>query len=273
MERLATELLAHFKLKFQDIRLLLTATGCAIVGSSVLALARPDLRIVPSDLDVVTACRKGPAIADFFTLAACYVASSHPMDYGEVAGIGSVYTLTLGGVRKINIIESLTDNPLDAVVQFNFSCVFAAWQADGIWLAYPELTSQGLAITTRAIYPMPVGFYARFHTWCVLHKYARRGFKICLNDYPRPHKCGVDLNCPATLRSSDDEACCFYAFPRWRYTSDSGLPRPTCWTLGGTGCSSGILHREDREITTPVFSAEGESSQLVTTMTQILHDR
>ncbi|KAK7032011.1 hypothetical protein R3P38DRAFT_3187742 [Favolaschia claudopus] len=209
LERSATRLLARFKLRFSDVRLLLTAARCAIVGPSIISLARPDLAMSPTELDIVTGKGKAPAVADFFILAACYRVVKVPddSDYDEVEGVGfgPVWSLALGDNLKINIIESMTDEPLDAVVRFHFTCVVAAWHADGIWLAYPELLKEALVITTPAAYPIESGFARRFSVWSALRKYVEVGFRVHLNEYPRAHVCGENVNCPATLRSSDDE--------------------------------------------------------------------
>ncbi|KAK7008336.1 hypothetical protein R3P38DRAFT_2791901 [Favolaschia claudopus] len=101
LERSATRLLARFKLRFRDVRLLLTAA-------------------------------RSPTIRDY--------------DEVEGIGFGPVWSLALGDNLKINIIESITDEPLDAVVRFHFTCVVAAWHADGIWLAYPELLKEHLIL-------------------------------------------------------------------------------------------------------------------------------
>ncbi|KAK7013978.1 hypothetical protein R3P38DRAFT_2788230 [Favolaschia claudopus] len=106
------------------------------------------------------------------------------------------------------------------------------------------LQKEALVITTPAAYPIESGFARRFSVWSAFRKYVEAGFRVHLNEYPRPHICGEDVNCPATLRSSDDAGCRFFAFPEWRYTGESGLPDPTCWTMGGSGCSKGILRRD-----------------------------
>ncbi|KAK7049035.1 hypothetical protein R3P38DRAFT_2764901 [Favolaschia claudopus] len=260
LEESATKLLNRFRLRFDDVRLLLTATGCAITGSSIVSLARPDLRVVPNDLDVMTGRGKGPAVADFFSLAACYEPDTDPVDYHDIRGIGPIWTLSLGGVLKINVIESLTDNPLDAIVRFHFSCVYAAWQADGIWLAYPESMRRSLVMTTPRSFPMGSGFANRFRAWSIFRKYTSRGFSVCLDGYPDPHVCGEDFNCPATIRAADDAGCEFYEFPNWRYTPDSRILPPTCWTMGGTGCKAGILTRNG-ENAAPVACSEDNEWQ------------
>ncbi|KAK6992615.1 hypothetical protein R3P38DRAFT_3225368 [Favolaschia claudopus] len=178
LELTATKLLARFRLRFDDVRLLLTASQCAIVGSSVLHVAHPNLSVVPGNLDVVTACGQGPAIADFFILAASYAVIAGPEQDENVRGAGPRWTLALGSSLRINIIESLTNNPLDVVVAFNFSCVISAWQADGIWLAYPEMTRNGIVVATPASFPMREGLSGRVDVWSVFRKYADLGFEV-----------------------------------------------------------------------------------------------
>ncbi|KAK7012726.1 hypothetical protein R3P38DRAFT_3209585 [Favolaschia claudopus] len=258
LELTATKLLARFRLRFDDVRLLLTASQCAIVGSSVLHVAHPDLSVVPGSLDVVTACGQGPAIADFFILAASYAVIAGPEQDENVRGAGPRWTLALGSSLRINIIESLTNNPLDVVVAFNFSCVISAWQADGIWLAYPEMTRNGIVVATPASFPMREGLSGRVDVWSVFRKYADLGFEVGLGEFPRSHVCGQDKNCPATVRSSDDDGCRFYAFPEWKFTRDERPPRPTCWSMSGRGCTVGILSGASDVPVLPVFSQESE---------------
>ncbi|KAK6992817.1 hypothetical protein R3P38DRAFT_3225200 [Favolaschia claudopus] len=161
----------------------------------------PNLSVVPGNLDV-----------------------QDPEQDENVRGAGPRWTLALGSSLRINIIESLTNNPLDVVVAFNFSCVISAWQADGIWLAYPEMTRNGIVVATPASFPMREGLSGRVDVWSVFRKYADLGFEVGVGEFPRSHVCGQDKNCPATVRSSDDDGCRFYAFPEWKFTRDEGPP-------------------------------------------------
>ncbi|KAK6996340.1 hypothetical protein R3P38DRAFT_2800043 [Favolaschia claudopus] len=240
----ATLILERFHLRFDDIRLLLTATGSAIVGSSILELTMPDLDIVAANLDVLTGCHKGRMIADFFILAASFAAVSVIGDQ-ELRGFGPILTLTRSDGSMIHIIESLTDNALDAIVRFPFTCVHAAWLADGIWVAHQQLTTAAITITTPSALPIPEGFVGRLGTWRILRKYREWGFNISLNEYPFPHRCGHHLSCPATMRSSDDAGCSFYPFPEWQYTSQCAVNVATVWTMSGSGCPQGILNTAD----------------------------
>ncbi|KAK7027556.1 hypothetical protein R3P38DRAFT_3190428 [Favolaschia claudopus] len=154
LELTATKLLARFRLRFDDVRLMLTASQCAIVGSSRrTGKSRCGHCMWPRT-----------AIADFFILAASYAVIAGPEQYENVRGAGPRWTLALGSSLRINIIESLTNNPLDVVVAFNFSCVISAWQADGIWLAYPEMTRNGIVVATPASFPMREGLSGRVWT-------------------------------------------------------------------------------------------------------------
>ncbi|KAK7031314.1 hypothetical protein R3P38DRAFT_2773878 [Favolaschia claudopus] len=143
----------------------------------------PNLSVVPGNLDVVTACGQGPAIADFFILAA---------SYAVIAG--------------------------------------------------PEQDENGCLVVWTS---------GRF-----FRKYADLGFEVGVGEFPRSHVCGQDKNCPATVRSSDDDGCRFYAFPEWKFTRDEGPPRPTCWSMSGRGCTVGILSGASDVPVLPVFSQE-----------------
>ncbi|KAK6977255.1 hypothetical protein R3P38DRAFT_3188510 [Favolaschia claudopus] len=178
LERSATRLLARFKLRFSDVRLLLTAARCAIVGPSIISLARPE----PCDV---------------------------PYRTGH----------------------------------------------NGIWLAYPELLKEALVITTPAAYPIESGFARRFSVWSALRKYVEVGFPVHLNEYPRAHVCGENVNCPATLRSSDDEGCRFFPFSRNGDTRvNQAYQTRRVGQCGGSGCSEGILRRDSAPVNLAVSS-------------------
>ncbi|KAJ6494908.1 hypothetical protein C8R47DRAFT_1213567 [Mycena vitilis] len=121
------------------------------------------------------------------------------------------------------------------------SCVYGIWTAKGVWHAYPDITEDGIAITTPWKFPLQESASTIRRAWKALHKYMARGMTIALNELPMQHVCGVDLNCPTTLRLVGDKGCSFNAFPDWPYNADVEEVPLTCWTLGGTGCAQGIL--------------------------------
>ncbi|KAJ7893234.1 hypothetical protein B0H13DRAFT_1886480 [Mycena leptocephala] len=216
----ATLLLWRFKLRFADVRLLLTATVSLISGSTVAALACPEPTFAPGDLDFFTPSGRGRLVVDFLASAAAYTVTKELEEYKNAIAIGRMWTLHRGDV-KINVIESLTSNPFHAVLNFHLTGVIA----------------------TPVKLPIPHLVPAHINTWKVLHKYMDRGFTIALNEYPKPHTCGTDPNCPVTLRTTDDKGCLYVPFPPWPYGDDVESHPPLCWSLGRTGCPQGILSR------------------------------
>ncbi|KAJ7433008.1 hypothetical protein B0H11DRAFT_2259792 [Mycena galericulata] len=150
-----------------------------------------------------------PGDLDFFAITGAarllykQISITGPYDFAK--GVAKIRTLKrqLTG-EKINVIEGYTDNPLDIVVRFHSTPVAAS--------------------TYEAFLPSTT----------------ERGFNYSLNEYPHEHICGVDLRCPATLRSSDDEGCLSFNFPPWELTPYSFPFTHVSWSMGGIGCPSGI---------------------------------
>ncbi|KAJ7811364.1 hypothetical protein B0H13DRAFT_1926748 [Mycena leptocephala] len=125
----AARILKPYNLDFGLIRLMQTATGTGIGGSTVTALIHGGRAFEPGDLDFVTGPGLGASVVDFLILTAGY----------EISG---------ESIRKINVIESWTNNPLDAITNFHLTCVYGAWLANGFWHGYASLTTSGIAIAT-----------------------------------------------------------------------------------------------------------------------------
>ncbi|KAJ7436315.1 hypothetical protein B0H11DRAFT_1936821 [Mycena galericulata] len=237
----ASRLLDAFGLRFLDVRLLLAGTGAIISGSAVVALlqsARTSFQ--PTDLDFFTCHEGGYIVARFLSAAAGYKQISYEGPYNFARGIAKVYTLQeKHGTRKINVIEGYTSNPLDVVMHFHSTLVWGAWTAKGLWHGSPELTLAGIAITTPYLLPLDYGAND-IQIKSVLRKYIDRGFTFSFNEYAQPHVCGVDLRCPATLRSSDDEGCLNLDWPTWDISAQSAPFVHVSWAMRGGGCSLGI---------------------------------
>ncbi|KAJ7724233.1 hypothetical protein B0H16DRAFT_1736836 [Mycena metata] len=249
----AARILLQFGLRFPDIRLMLTATGSLICGSAVSAIFRTLPLSDAEDLNFATASGQGPRVVDFIILGSGYKLTENK--YNKMPGIARSWSLRKG-TSRINILESVSTNALDVVTFFHTTCVYGAWTGNGLWHGYPAETSAGITITTRSKFPLRSSASSHRSMWTVLHKYMDRGFTIMLNEYAAPHRCGTDLNCPATLRTSDDAGCSYTAFPDWHYTSDAVPHHVTCWSMGGTGCPQGILHRPGGAISSSTAVAD-----------------
>lgn len=236
-----------------------TATGTIISGSAVTALAHLGSTFEPGDLDFIAGYGYGTLVFDFLDMARDYKLVDTPdaNEYRFASGIARVCTMRHHDGQKINVFEALTENPFDVVGHFHLTCVYGAWSANGVLHCYPRLTASGIALTSPSKFPLGEGSKARINCWNILHKYTDRGFTVSLNEYDKPHTCGEDWNCPATLRTTDDAGCAYSPFPPWLYDDDTIAPSVSCWTLGGSGCSRGVLTRTDGTVVSLVASVQG----------------
>ncbi|KAJ7158205.1 hypothetical protein C8R43DRAFT_847573, partial [Mycena crocata] len=188
-------------------------TGCIISGSAVTSLVNAGQVFEPGDIDFYVRLSGGYDVVRYITKSGKYSGVQVTTAYDFVAGIGKVWALKLRGTElKINVIESLTDNPFDAVCHFHSTCVFGAWTLDGVWHGYPSLNLRGISITTHTQFPLNDSLSTHQAAWRVLRKYTDRGFTFSLGQYDAQHECGVDRNCPATIRTTDDAGCLYIAF-------------------------------------------------------------
>ncbi|KAJ7490217.1 hypothetical protein B0H11DRAFT_1912227 [Mycena galericulata] len=168
--------LARFKLRFDYMRLMQAATGAVFAGSILTALAHSGSPFVPGDVDIVTGYGRGFDVMCFLAYMD-YAVVEKSDSYKYTAGIGKIWTMRHKHADlKVNILESLTHNPLDAVCHFHSTCVF------------------GRAITTPSRLLVDAGVDSQTRVWLILHKYMRRGFVYSLDDYEAPHVCGVHFS-------------------------------------------------------------------------------
>ncbi|KAJ7648262.1 hypothetical protein DFH06DRAFT_1135703 [Mycena polygramma] len=242
LQEAAVSILSTFDLRFGEVRLMQTAMGSVISGSTIPHLMNAGNKFMPNDLDFYTPRRRGYDVSQFLQMGDTY-------DFA--AGIGKVFTLQHSRTgRKINVIESLTDRPLDSLAHFHSTCVFGAWTARGLWHAYPRLTMDGFTMTTACRLPLRDDLEQHKRVWNVVNKYTVRGFKFLLDEFPPAHICGQHKSCPMTIRTSDDAGCLSICFPSWEFNHDIVENRPTCWSLNGTGCQSGVLTRASSAVET-----------------------
>ncbi|KAJ7927960.1 hypothetical protein B0H13DRAFT_2311827 [Mycena leptocephala] len=238
----ATKILSRFGLRFAEVRLMQSAIGVILAGSAVTALIRIDSAFQPDTLDFVVGSGRAGRVTTFLDRAAGYTFLPE-QDPSIYTPYGMAITRTLRNVDGmiVNVIESLSDNPFDVVGGSALSCAYGYWAATGLLHCYPRLTCAGIALTTPTKLCITDNQYNKANALSVLRQYIARGFSIALNEFDAPHTCGSDWSCPATPRTTSDRGCSFSAFSSWKYDDEALVPNVSCWTLGGSGCTRGIL--------------------------------
>ncbi|KAJ6489223.1 hypothetical protein C8R47DRAFT_1215577 [Mycena vitilis] len=231
----------RYGLNADSVRLLQTITGAAISGATVAGFLHRTSDV--GDLDIVVGFGHATLVGTYVSRSVSYTTSTTGTHFLRLPVVYSVLSfLTTNGLR-INVIESATTNPLDCIGHFQMSCVYGAWLAGGFWHAYARLTESGVTVTTPSRLPVYESNYRRKPLWNLVSRFVRRGFKIALDELPRTHVCGQDFDCPATVRTSNDEGCSYTPFAPWPYSHDEVVHQPSHWSMLGNGCPQGILGR------------------------------
>ncbi|KAJ7113329.1 hypothetical protein C8R43DRAFT_961563 [Mycena crocata] len=220
----AIELLAEFNLRFTEVRLMQRATGTIIAGSAVTSLLP-----VQNDIDFFARITCGLKIIRFLQMNNYSVDSTHYSYHNHV---------------NVNIVECSSYYPFNTVVKFHSNPVFVGWTDKVIWFGYASMSAAGVAITSSSLtaFHGDLGHFQRI--WYVLKKYMRCGFMYYLEEYPEPHVCGRDFNCPATQHISNDAGCTTVDIPMWEFSGPPSDPLftwhlgPRCQSKDGTaGCN------------------------------------
>ncbi|KAK7049029.1 hypothetical protein R3P38DRAFT_2764895 [Favolaschia claudopus] len=237
------KLLHRFSLIYHEIRLMQTVTSSVIAGALLVALCRPDIVFQFTELEIVTPQGKGALVVRFLLLATEYETVVTVDSDCSAVNVDHLWTLQLGH-HKILVLEANTDNPLDVLARRPLSCLYGALTAKGLWMGYPQLTASGVMVTTPSRFSAASDIASHRKMWHLMQLYLKQNFFLSLKGNPLPHVCGVDVSCPATLRTNTDTGCLSSSFPRWTY-SKYAKPLPTvCWSMGGEGCSNGDLMKD-----------------------------
>ncbi|KAJ7639689.1 hypothetical protein DFH06DRAFT_1332768 [Mycena polygramma] len=229
----------RYRLTYADVHFLQEAVGVIISGSTVTRLFNDDNDFTPGDLDIYCPDGRGLDIASYLATCAGYITLRRSDDYDNAQGIRSVAWLInpANEDSKINIIESLSDNAIDAVLHFHSTAVMGAWVAGGLWHAYPKATFANIALTSPDRLPLN---YDEPHSKApsIIEKYTLRGYRF-VTEWDADHVCGVSRTCPVTLRTTVDSGCLWMPFsarfsdgPHMQSNSD-----PVSWMLGRAPCS------------------------------------
>ncbi|KAK6977254.1 hypothetical protein R3P38DRAFT_3188509, partial [Favolaschia claudopus] len=209
---------------YEDVKMMQTATGATFYGLAVDAL----LRTAEDCLEVTR-------------LELVYTLASHDSeDNVAVLNVCAVWILTSVS-RKIIVLESDTSNPARCDSPLPITSLYNAWTANELWIGYANLTASGIAYATSLNFPLLSHLCASKKCGESCASGMQAGHVLSLQGHTCPHICGVDVSCPATLRTSCDAGCAISPFPVWRYSSESVASAPVCWSMGGGGCAQGHL--------------------------------
>ncbi|KAJ7084468.1 hypothetical protein B0H15DRAFT_802525 [Mycena belliarum] len=232
----ASTLLTRFGLRFLEVRLMQAATGTVIGGSAVPSLLMR--HFTANNIDLYAGRGYDDEVLHFL-LQNSYQLKDDTLAMELPPGIRNCTTVALHGL-EINVFETISFNPLAAVLRSHLSVVFGAWGHEYVWHGYPRLTANWETITTRTHLPRGAGVSEQQRLWKILKKYGANGFEIFLNGFDEPHMCGSSHHCPATLRTTDDGASLRVRFPALSYPADGPRHGPVRWSMAGSGCAEGL---------------------------------
>lgn len=249
--RIAGESLRPFNVSLQDVRFLQSCKSTIISGPTVRRLfyLGPDLRKDAEDrrpaksLDFYCATGEQYFVASFLKHATGYDYPHYNVEIAPGSGIRHASRLIKPNCPDINIFETHSTNPLDAILHLPTTADICAWTLDRIWHGYPAITVRGHTVTTPTRLPAN-DVRQRQRCWDVIQRSLQDGFHIH-TEWERRHVCGHDSSCPSTHRTTDDKGCLTALFPSIPYRSTTtrtawDLTQGISWSMGnGPSCRKG----------------------------------
>ncbi|KAJ7431643.1 hypothetical protein B0H11DRAFT_2231156 [Mycena galericulata] len=235
------ELLASFGLSYGDIKLLQAATGTIISGSMIAALVHRPFQ--PNDIDFYCSSAFGDDVAKYLKAVGNFETQEYiGGEYSDSNGIAGVHWL-VGNDTRVNVIETRSSEPLDAVLTFHSSGPRGALEWDRLSHYEVNRAARGIALITPTSLTVRNELTNQIRCWQLLHKYGGRGFRFTFQ-YDAPHECGVHLDCPATIRTTADAGTLRTPLLPVPISRAPSIPRQAIsWRLGGTNCEQGLVNR------------------------------
>ncbi|KAK7008131.1 hypothetical protein R3P38DRAFT_3211782 [Favolaschia claudopus] len=240
-----SDILADFGLSYGDIKVMQAATGTLISGSVIPAIIRVAVPFELGDVDFYCGNGNGLNVVRYLTFVGDLSEEADiTPNYSDLFGLRRVWTLQSPQGRSINVIETQSDSPLDAILNFHSTPPRGAISWDRFSHYDINRARNGIALVTPSTMHINTTDLARQkRIWEVIHKYTKRGFTFVF-DYEPSHECGRHIECPATRRTTVDEGCLHIALP--------AVPIPhfrehndfiTTWTLTTAGvCRNGVIN-------------------------------
>ncbi|KAH7904422.1 hypothetical protein BJ138DRAFT_1019164 [Hygrophoropsis aurantiaca] len=244
-------MLQEFFENIADFKILMKTHQVVVSGSLVLQLLLPRDRISwpVTDMDIYVPCGTGQHIANYLNIKGysniTETLPPHTRYQFSQSHIHNVMTFTRLQ-RTIDVIVSISSNPLLPIFCFHSTTVMNYFNADIFFSAYPSLTTNFKALINpfRFESSKPTSVFKR-----CLDKYVACGFLFAFNpnawdvaSNKTVHECQEDYNCPHRMRTSVDNGCF-----RFNFGDSNGLHSddmaddigpPVTWMLGGHMCNS-----------------------------------
>ncbi|KAK6985053.1 hypothetical protein R3P38DRAFT_2575205 [Favolaschia claudopus] len=221
------------------------ATGALISGSFIAALIHRHFR--PNDLDFFCGNDRTDDIVKYFQNQVdieYVVETGGDEGYQNVRGVRRVTTLTSPRGSVLNIVEAYSESPQEIILNFHSALPQGAISWDAFAHYEVHRAKNGLALVTPRSLPVNADdLDSQIEAWNILHKYMRRGVTFIF-EYNVPHECGKHIDCPATVRTTDDDGCLRFSLPSISIPDFAPSPAQVfTWSLGPVGmCSTGTVN-------------------------------
>lgn len=227
--------------------------GGVVSGSVALAVAlRTPFRKenwVPTDMDVYVPFSSYGHVLTFFlhTMTGYHASAAHSSGwYRKLSSIMIVTSFVNPKLdRRVDLIASKDENSLTPIFGFYGTHVMNWISPDGLFVAYPKLTFNHVALFT----PFASSAQNSKQHKHAMVKYKQRGFRFFYaTAITHQSSCGSDGYCPQTVRSSFDRYSMGFKLPLL-FSNDIAESRGqlevsrhgVAWRLGGKACKTELI--------------------------------
>lgn len=190
----------------------LRLTHSVVSGSSALAVVMP-WSFRPNDLDIYVPSTYSAQLLNLLHQRFDYVQIPLTHDYSTSDDIAAVYNMKKRN-NLIQVIATTWENPLRTIYHFHSTAVMNFISAQGIYCAYPRLTTQYCGLMNR--HQIARTGQTAAAVYAIIKKYRDCGFALRadLHSWPdyRGHVCAVYGSCPLTDRRLNDRFAMFHEF-------------------------------------------------------------
>ncbi|KAJ6451879.1 hypothetical protein C8R47DRAFT_1242432 [Mycena vitilis] len=232
--------LREFGLCHSEIRFMQSALWVVISGSAITRLVLS--AGTPDNIDFHTPRDAYPWLVRFMELTTSYQFRPDAGPIRHFQGtLDRMVWVCRPTQRTLKFICSNSGNPMDCGPDFPFSHGIAMLTHFGLWIGHAKTATKGLTMPSRSRVPTNYPDLSD-----MVDKYIRHGYTL-IAERSGPHTCGVDYECPATIRTSIDGGCMNLFFPNLPYLAAPQQTvchsQPISWHLEGSVCEDGLQCR------------------------------